>query len=390
MIPYQFQLRTAVHVGENKAAEVGDMVSSRTKTKKAVMVSDAFLVKSGLTNPIEKSLAEKGFDIHIYDNVQSNPTMAQIDEVAALIQQTKSDIVLGVGGGSPLDVAKTAAMVAGGEDSVTNYALGATPFPEKTVDVVGIPTTAGTGAEVTSTVIFSDEHHRKLWGWDALMAPEIAVLDPSLTVKLPPHLTAATGLDAIVHAIEAATSRNTNPFIQGMALQSIKLLSEDLPTALLNPENLQARENLLVGAALAGVAIEHGGTGLAHNIGHALSTVDGLHHGRAVAVALYHIYEYNLDSEYESIFADVAKALGAKETVAPEAELAREGARIYRALVEDSPLALELEDTERENYYQDLLASTLSSENNPMKENNCKVPSDEDMEMLVAKVINRT
>ncbi|KGX90612.1 iron-containing alcohol dehydrogenase [Pontibacillus marinus] len=386
MIPYQFQLRTAVHVGANKSAEVGEIVASRTTAKKAIIVSDAFLVKSGLTQPIEKSLIDKGYEVHIFDNVQSNPTMAEIDEVAQMIRDTNSDVVLGVGGGSPLDVAKTAAMVAGGEDSVSNYALGANPFPEKKVNVVGIPTTAGTGAEVTSTVIFSDEKHRKLWGWDALMAPEIAILDPSLTVKLPPHLTAATGLDAIVHAIEAATSQNTNPFIQGMAMQAIRLLSNDLPIALEKPENLQARENLLVGAALAGVAIEHGGTGLAHNIGHALSTVDGLHHGRAVAIALYHIYDYNLDSDYETVFADIARALGAKDTLVNENELAREGARLYRALVDSSPLALKLDGVERDRYHTEVLISTLSSENSPMRKNNCRIPTDVEMEQLVMKL----
>jgi len=389
MIPYQFQLRTAVHVGADKSSEVGCIVASRTRTKQAVIVSDAFLVQSGLVQPIENSLVQNGFQVHIFDNVQSNPTMGEIDEVAQIIRKTQSDVVLGVGGGSPLDVAKTAAMVASGEDSVSKYALGANPFPEKKVSVVGIPTTAGTGAEVTSTVIFSDEQHRKLWGWGALMAPEIAILDPSLTVKLPPHLTAATGLDAIIHAIEAATSQNTNPFIQGMSLQAIRLLSKDLPTALQEPDNLPARENLLVGAALAGVAIEHGGTGLAHNIGHALSTVEGLHHGRAVAIALYHIYDFNLESEYESIFADVARALGAKEIYATDSELAKEGACLYRRLVENTPLTLELDGVERKDFYNELLTSTLSSENSPMRENNCKIPRKEEMKKLVMKLTNK-
>ncbi len=383
MIPYQFQLRTAVHVGANKSAEVGGIVAAYTTTRKAVIVSDAFLVQSGLIKPIEDSLHQSGFEVHIFDNVQSNPTMAEIDEVSQLIRDTESDIVLGVGGGSPLDVAKTAAMVAGGDESVSKYALGANPFPEKKVSVVGVPTTAGTGAEVTSTVIFSDDKHRKLWGWDGKMAPEVAVLDPSLTLKLPPHLTAATGLDAIVHAIEAATSQNTNPFIQGMSLQAISLLSKDLPIALEDPENLQARENLLVGAALAGVAIEHGGTGLAHNIGHALSTVDGLHHGRAVAIALYHIYDYNLESIYQPVFADIARALGATDSFATEAELAKEGARLYRSLVEASPLDIKLEGANRENYFSELLSSTLSNENTPMRKNNCRVASDQDMEQLI-------
>lgn len=390
MIPFQFNSRTAVYVGSGSSAEVGHIVAAKSKTKKSIIVSDPFLVSSGLIKQIENSLLQSGFEVLVYDRVQSNPKMTEIDEVAQLIRETNSDLIVGVGGGSPLDVAKTSGMVASGDKSVAHYALGAHPFPEKKVTVVGIPTTAGTGAEVTSTVVFSDEKNHKLWGWDEVMAPEIAILDPTLTLKLPPHLTAATGLDAIVHAIEAASGKKSNPFIQGIALHAIRLLSKSLPTVLNEPESIKAREDLLVGASLAGLAIEYGGTGLAHNIGHALSSLADLHHGRAVSIALYHIYNYNLSSDQTAIFADVARALGANGEFPSDQALAEEGARLFRTLVEMVPVTLkiELEGIGSDELSSQLLDRTLSVENRPMKENNCIVPNDNEMKTLVKQIVD--
>lgn len=384
---YQFNVRTGIHVGEHESSKIGELVKDKSQTKQAVVISDSFLVQSGMTHPIQRSLEENGFSVHIYDQVQSNPTMKEIDDVASLIRQTRSDLVVGMGGGSPLDVAKTAALVASGDQSVSYYALGAHPFPEKAVTVVAIPTTAGTGAEVTSTVVFSDEKHRKLWGWDTKMAPEFAILDPMLTINLPPLLTAATGFDAIVHAIEAATGKRTNPFIQGIANQAVKLVSKHLPIVLKQPENVQARAQVLTGACLAGVAIEHGGTGLAHNMGHALSTVLDMHHGQAVAMAFYHCYAFNLTSDQTEQFADLARALGVTGEFTTLEELALEGGKRIQNMIETSPLSLRIVEEDLEAIYAKLLRSAQAPENQPMRENNCVVPTDMQLAELIHSLI---
>ncbi|TMW71261.1 iron-containing alcohol dehydrogenase [Alteribacter natronophilus] len=389
MSAYQFQVRTAIHAGENEARSTGALTAGKSRTKQAVIVSDRFLVQAGLTKPVEESMIESGFQVHVFDEVSSNPTLVEIDRIAKLIRSTGSDVVIGIGGGSPLDSAKTAALTAGADLPAAHYALGANPYPAKKVTVVGIPTTAGTGAEVTSTVIFSDSDHRKLWGWDERMAPEIAILDPLLTLGLPPHLTAATGMDAIVHAIEAAAGQAADPITRGIAMQSVSLVAKSLEQAVAVPDDVQARENLLLGAALAGIAIEHGGTGIAHNIGHALSSAAGLHHGQAVAIAMYHAYDFNLGSDRTEVFADVARALGVTGHFGDQRALAAEGGRVFREMIERLPISLQIDTEDPCAILEKLKASAFSGENEPMRNNNCRIPDDRELEALVELAAGR-
>lgn len=377
MNAHSFHVPSQVVYGAGKASSLDAIVLELSSTGNVVLISDKALVGLGVVAQVEASLSENGLNTFVYDDVESNPTFANIDGAAALIRQTNSDVVIGVGGGSPLDVAKTASLVAGDVFGAEHYALMANPFPAKTVKTIAIPTTAGTGAEVTSTTIYSDTAHRKLWAWDQAMVPELAVLDPNLTTKLPPFLTAATGLDAMIHAFEAITGQATNPFIEAQGLHAIRLVAENLPQVLADPEDIEARGHLLIASTLAGIAIEHGGTGLAHNLGHALSTVGRLHHGRAVAVGLYHTYEWNLESDRVVIFAKIARALGVVGTFESEKELALAGASTYRQLVLDSPIELDLTaDGLTSEDMNHLTTTCLAEENQPMRENNCRYASD--------------
>lgn len=242
---------------------------------------------------------------------------------------------------------------------------------------------------MTSTVVFSTADKRKVWGWDADMAPDLAILDPSLTVALPPHLTAATGLDAIVHAIEAATGKRSNPMIRALSMEAIRLVSQSLITAIHEPGDLQARGDLSIGAMLAGMAIEQGGTGIAHCIGHALGTLARVHHGRAVAIALYDAYRWNAET-CMSIHADIARALGAQDRGEEDRILAAAGAERFRALVEASGIQLSLssegvgiEDVQR------FTQIMKSEENAPMRNNNCRASSDMELEQFALQIISR-
>ncbi|MTH51905.1 iron-containing alcohol dehydrogenase [Bacillus mangrovi] len=386
---FQFHLRTKVVYGENQSLKLAEHIPSGAGSPKAVIVTDQGLVNLGYIQPIADALSKEGVEVTIYSDVKSNPTFQNINEAAELLKKTGSSAVIGIGGGSPLDTAKTAALVAGGDQEAGHYALMANPFPPKKVVTIAIPTTAGTGAEVTSTTVYSDENHRKLWAWDQEMQPEIAILDPVLTVDLPDFLTAATGIDALVHALEALTGQATSPVIEAAGLHAIRLVAENLPAALENKGNLEARGNLLTASMLAGVAIEQGGTGIAHNLGHALSTVGGLHHGRAVAIALYHAYEWNLESPRISEFAKAARAFGASGEFGSDAELAKEGARLCRSLIESCPIDLEVGiDGLTMKDQQALFTASLAEENRPMRVNNCRYASDEDLQMLVEQILS--
>jgi len=389
MSGFDFAVRTRVAYGVGRVKQLADDVKSLTGGSKAVLVTDPGLVKVGVANEVLTALRDGGVEATLFSDVQSDPTSASIDAAAAVIRASNVSCVIGLGGGSAMDVAKLASLVAGAEHPTEHYALMANPFAPKTIKTIMVPTTSGTGAEVTSTVVFSNSEKRKVWGWDYDLAPDLAVLDPTLTVALPPHLTAATGLDALIHALEAVTGKRSNAMIEAVGLQAIRMISGSLLAAIREPGNLEARGQLGIGSMLAGMAIEQGGTGIAHCIGHALGTLARVHHGRAVAIALYHVYEWNIPGN-EAILAEVARAMGAAGNASASLEeQARAGAAFYRKLVEESGLQLSLSAEGLTSADAGRLAETMASaENAPMRNNNCRYASDEDLVRLAEQLLN--
>jgi alcohol dehydrogenase class IV len=384
---FDFQARTRVAYGIGRSKRIAEDVKSISGGNHAVLVTDPGLVKVGVADEVASALREQGVEVTLFSNVQSDPTSASIDEAAAVIRESNTRCVIGLGGGSAMDVAKLASLVAGAEHSTEHYALMANPFVPKQVKMIMIPTTSGTGAEMTSTVVFSNKDKRKVWGWDYDLAPDLAVLDPMLTVALPPHLTAATGLDALIHSLEAVAGKRGNAMIQAVGLQGIRMISDSLIKAIRNPQDLEARGRLMIGSMLGGMAIEQGGTGIAHCIGHALGTRARVHHGRAVAIALYHTYDWNIEGN-ESIHAEIARAMGAAEMMSSSIEQANAGAAFYRKLVEESGLQLSLAGEGLTAADSGQLAETMASaENSPMRGNNCRYAADEDLARFAKLVL---
>lgn len=389
MSGFDFAARTRVAYGVGRVKQLAEDVKSLTGGgNEAVLVTDPGLVKVGVADEVLAALREGGVEAVLFSDVQSDPTSASIDAAAEVIRASKASCVIGLGGGSAMDVAKLASLVAGAEHPTEHYALMANPFAPKTIKTIMVPTTSGTGAEVTSTVVFSNSEKRKVWGWDYDLAPDLAVLDPTLTVALPPHLTAATGLDALIHALEAVAGKRGNAMIEAVGLQAIRMISDSLLTAIREPGNLEARGRLSIGSMLAGMAIEQGGTGIAHCIGHALGTLARVHHGRAVAIALYHTYDWNIAGN-EATLANIARAMGAVENAsAGLEEQARAGAAFYRRLVEQSGLQLSLTDEGLTPADASRLAETMASaENAPMRNNNCRYASDEDLARFAEQLL---
>lgn len=389
MTAFDVAIRTQVSFGIGRSRQVGEDVKRLSGQGKAVLVTDPGLVQAGVAGDVVDALRESGVEAELFAEVQSDPTSDSIDRAADIIRQSGAACVIGLGGGSAMDVAKMAAMVAGDRHPAEHYALMAHPFAPKRVATIMIPTTSGTGAEVTSTVVFSTAEKRKVWGWDRDLAPDLAILDPALTVKLPPHLTAATGLDALVHAMEAAAGKRRNPVIHGLGMKAIQLISRHLLQAIREPGDLEARGSLSVGAMLAGLAIEQGGTGIAHCIGHALGTLARIHHGRAVAIALYHAYAWNVEAAVE-VHAEIARALGVHDTWQDERALAYAGAEAFARLVESTGLNLSLKDDGLSLADQDRLVEVMQSvENAPMRQNNCRDSTTEDLRRLAEAILSR-
>lgn len=388
MSAFDFQARTRVAYGIGRSKQIAVDVKSISGGSHAVLITDPGLVKVGVADEIISSLRAQDVEVTLFSDVQSDPTSASIDEAAAVIRESNTRCVIGLGGGSAMDVAKLATQVAGAEYSSEHYALMANPFVPRQVKTIMIPTTSGTGAEMTSTVVFSNKEKRKVWGWDYDMAPDLAVLDPMLTVALPPHLTAATGLDALIHSLEAVAGKRRHAMIQAVGLQGIRMISDSVLQAIRNPQDLEARGKLMIGSMLGGMAIEQGGTGIAHCVGHALGTMARVHHGRAVAIALYHTYEWNIEGN-ESIYAEIARAMGATEMLSSSnVTQAHAGAAFYRKLVEESGLQLSLAGEGLTVADATQLAETMAStENSPMRGNNCRYAENEDLARFAKLVL---
>lgn len=323
-----------------------------------VLVSDSGLVAAGIVNRVQSILEDSDFNVIPYTDVRSDPQSSSINDIASMIREHNHPCVIGLGGGSAMDAAKLACAVSGGEKSVESYALASQPLPNTQCQKIMIPTTAGTGSEVTRTCIFSNAEGRKVWAWGESLAPDLIVLDPSLTVELPRSFTAATGLDALVHAIEACTSKRNNPLTNPMAYQAIRLVRENLPKVIQSPTDLKARGAMLIAATLAGIAIDTCGTCVAHAIGHALASLTRIHHGRAVTLALQATLDWSAE-ESPPLFAPIAEALGVKKD-------GRHVSKTLKQLILETELDLSLDSKIQA---EDLAEVMMSEENMPMIDN---------------------
>ena len=333
-----------------------------------LLVADPGIVAAGLSARVEAVLNAAGLKVELFSELGSDPKAAQVDAAARAATRT-GGAVIGLGGGSALDVAKLAAAIAGGGACASDFALGAKDMPARSQPLIAIPTTAGTGAEVTSTVVFSDNAGAKLWCYGVSLRPDLVLLDPELTLGLPAALTAATGIDALVHAIEAATNRRASVESRRWALPAIQLASRYLATAVSDGGDLAARGALLAAACLAGRAIELAGTGAAHAFGHALGTLGGVHHGRAVALSLAALLADNAVAA-PAAHAEVARAMGLE---GDDGRLAADLAPYFASLLDRVGLQRDLADHGLGVEVAGQLAEVAGlPANSPMLEANCR------------------
>ncbi|HLY54199.1 MAG TPA: iron-containing alcohol dehydrogenase, partial [Stellaceae bacterium] len=225
-----------------------------------ILAVDPGLASTGIARQAAHALEEVGYRPVLFDRFQSDPTIAQVDDGVATARDVGASAVIGIGGGSAMDVGKGIAAIASGEAPTAHYGLCAHPFPKRRLASIVVPTTSGTGSETTRTAVFADAEHAKIWFWGEQMKADLVVLDPVLTVGLPPHLTAATGIDALVHAIEASTNANANPANNLYAHEAIRLVARHLPAVMAAPGDIAARAGLQWAATLAGIAIDNCGT----------------------------------------------------------------------------------------------------------------------------------
>jgi alcohol dehydrogenase class IV len=370
-------------VGDSGSDVVARFAAERGARAAVLIVDQSAVVNGyvdGLVAAVTGSLAGSGRtepSVERYVVPAAEPDATSVDAAADLVRSTPGAIVIGVGGGSALDTAKQAAVVAAAPMGVEHYALAVNPLPGHR-PMVAIPTTAGTGAEVTRTCIVTDRAGRKVWTWGDELLPDLVVLDPVSTVTMPAHVTAATGLDAFVHAVEAVSGRRSTALVTASALHALRLVLDHLPIVIAAPDDLAARQAMQEAAFLAGLAIDGGGTGIAHSIGHALGTLGHVPHGVAVAIGLAAALDWNVEGE-PAAYASVASALGRKITELPHVlDVLVDAVALSSAVRRLPELTLEADQ---------IAASMIAEENLPMYRNNCRLADDAQRRQLALRTL---
>jgi acyl-CoA reductase-like NAD-dependent aldehyde dehydrogenase/alcohol dehydrogenase class IV len=319
---------TKLVIGAGRASAVADELS-RLGVKRALLISDRGIEKTGMLTRIKGALG--GLLKATFLDVPQDSSLATVDAATLAGREAGVDGVVCIGGGSVIDTAKAVSVClgAGGKaiDHVGVHMLRGTPVP-----FVVLPTTAGTGSEVTNTAVI---HHidagRKVYVLDDKLIPAVAILDPMLTTGLPRGLTASTGMDALTHAIEAVVSKGCNPISEGLALQAIRMVSKHLPECIEQPGELEARVQMQLASSMAGWAFSVAGVGLVHGMSHALGARHRVPHGTANGILLPHVMRWNAQVASAKL-ALVARALGVEEA-GSDVELARLAANAVAALL---------------------------------------------------------
>jgi len=303
-----FQIQTRITFARGGIASLGN-VARETGARRFILVSDPTLDRLGLLDTVQKSLANDGLGGEIYLNVEPEPYLDNADSAAAIGREIEADLVIGVGGGSVMDTAKAVSILISNQGNAEDY-LGLNRVEVPGVATIMVPTTAGTGSEVTFTAVFTNRETKAKGGINSpFLFPDVALLDPELTLPLPPNVTAATGMDALTHAVESVTSRSATVFTEALALEAVRLISENLRHAVFHGDDIEARENMLMGSLLAGLALADAGVGAAHALAYPLGGNYRIPHGLANAILIPYVMDFNLPAADRAL-ALVAKSMG--------------------------------------------------------------------------------
>lgn len=299
---------TRIQFGVGSINNLGRTVQDFNGSK-VFLVIDPGLVKAGIVSQITAPLDSAAIPYTVYDKIDPEPGLKLADKGYEIAKANGCDCVIGAGGGSAMDVAKAVAILLTNGGKAVDY-LGLDKIKKAGVPKIMVPTSAGTGAEVTFTAVFINEETGSKGGMNgAPLYPEAAILDPALTLSLPPQVTAFTGIDALTHALEAYTSTQAHIISEMYSLEAIDLISRNLPQAYANGANLKARSAMLMGSLLGGKALATAGVGLVHAMAYPMGGMFGIGHGLANAVLLPYVVEYNLIGNMEK-FATLASVLG--------------------------------------------------------------------------------
>ena len=319
MTIHRFAFPTTIHFGPGARKLVGQHLAGRG-VKRPLIVTDRGIASLPLLKAFVADLSR--FDVAVYSDIWGNPVKSQVENGVAAFKSHGADAIVGLGGGAAVDVAKAIALMTNHPGNVLEYAWDhprVRPIEHELPYLVALPTTAGTGSEVGRSSVISDDrtHIKKVIFSQALLAKAVFA-DPELTLDLPPHITAATGMDALTHNVESYLSSAYHPLCDGIALEGTRIAAKSLRTAVSEPHDLEARSDMLMASMMGAIAFQKD-LGAVHSCAHALSTVADLHHGLANGIMIDHVMRFNLLAATAKM-AELAHVVGvAKATEEPSA-----------------------------------------------------------------------
>ena len=336
-----FHMPTKILMGEGVTNEIGSE-AKMIAAKLVLLVTDEGIRKAGILKGIMLSLEDAGIQVDIFPEVMPDPTVKLVDKGAAIVRRKKHDLIVAVGGGSSIDAAKGISVMANNEGSVCDFE-GVDKFANQPLPIFAVPTTAGTGSEVTFGAVLTDtDRDYKFLIYGSRIVPEIAFLDPAMVSTVPSSVMIPTGMDALTHAIESYISLRATLQTEALAIGAIKLISENLRQAVANSENVEAAGNMLMAANLAGIAFGNSRLGIVHAMALPLGAFFHIPHGIANTVLLSHGLEFNLMATPRK-YVEIAGAMGEITFVRPLMDTAERAIGLVRKLASDigAPWSLE-------------------------------------------------
>ena len=304
---YQFKAPSVIVNGPGAAKEVGNF--AKGLGKKALIVTDSNLEKFGLPKNVRNSLEAAGVPFAVYDQVVTEPSMDYTEEGLKIYREAQADFLIAVGGGSPMDAAKSIGVLATNPGKISDF-MGANKVAKPGAPLIAIPTTAGTGSEVTPFTIITDTiRDVKMLIASPYIIPRVALVDPLMTLTMSQGITAATGLDALTHAIEAYVSVKAQPITDTFALQAIRIIAANLRQAWSNGDNLEARTNMMIGSLQAGLAFANSSVALVHGMARPIGAYFHAPHGISNAALLPTVIEFSVLGDPRR-YAEIAEAMG--------------------------------------------------------------------------------
>ena len=328
----RFILNEVSYFGPGARKELPEVLT-RMGVKKALVTSDKGLIKVGTTKMVTDVLDEMGFPYDIYSEIKPNPTVTNVKQGVEAFKASGADCIIAIGGGSSMDTAKGIGIVANNPEFGDIVSLeGCAPTKNKSVPIIALPTTAGTGAEVTiNYVIIDEERQAKMVCVDPNDIPAVAIVDPELMYSLPKGLTAATGMDALTHAIEGYITKGAWIMSDMYELQAIKMIAENRPIAVEEPTNPVGREGMALAQYIAAQAFSNVGLGLVHGMAHPMGSLHDIPHGVANALLLPTIMEFNMPTRIEK-YGIIAQHMGVDTTGMTPEEAAQAAVDAVREL----------------------------------------------------------